>query len=142
MTYFTINELVSSATAARLGIDNTPSEEVIANLTALVDNVLDPLRIDYGAPIHVNSGYRCAALNAAVHGAKRSQHMSGQAADITTGNRHTNKELLMQLLSLKRFGILSFDQLIAEHCDRLGYPAWLHVSFVSHAKNRNLLLKT
>ena len=63
MKYFTIKELTRSTTAQLRGIDNTPSQQVIDNLTALVENVLDPLREAWGAPIHVNSGYRCAALN-------------------------------------------------------------------------------
>ena len=56
MKYFTINELCKSATANRLKIDNTPDKQVIANLTALVDNVLDPLRTAWKQPIIVTSG--------------------------------------------------------------------------------------
>ena len=68
MKYFTIEELTRSTTARQRGIDNTPSQQVIDNLTALVNNVLDPLRQAWGKPIHVNSGYRCPALNKAVGG--------------------------------------------------------------------------
>ena len=59
MKYFTIVELTKSATASRRGIDNTPSSTIKANLTELVDNILDPLREAWGAPIIVSSGYRC-----------------------------------------------------------------------------------
>ena len=41
MKYFSIEELIRSAKAKELGIDNTPTEDVIANLTMLVENVLD-----------------------------------------------------------------------------------------------------
>lgn len=44
MKYFTIKELCESETAERLGIDNTPSEEVVKNLTYFVEKILDPLR--------------------------------------------------------------------------------------------------
>ena len=87
MKYFTIKELTRSTTAQLRGIDNTPSQQVINNLTALVENVLDPLREAWGAPIHVNSGYRCPALNKAVSGVPASQHMLGEAADITAGSK-------------------------------------------------------
>lgn len=107
MKYFTIEELCQSTTADRKGIDNRCSNEIAANLTALVDNVLDPLRIWYGKPITVNSGYRCPALNKAVGGAATSQHMSGQAADIDTGDRQQNK-LLFEYIRKS----LPFDQLI------------------------------
>ena len=40
--------------------------EAKANAEALVDNVLDPARELLGEPIHVNSGFRCPAHNAAV----------------------------------------------------------------------------
>ena len=40
MKYFNYNELTKSATAARLGIDNTPSAAVKANLKAVVENIL------------------------------------------------------------------------------------------------------
>ena len=48
---------------------------------ALVD-LLERIRARVGKPVHVNSAYRCAAHNAAVHGAPNSQHLQGKAADI------------------------------------------------------------
>ena len=86
MKHFTLKEFVKSDTARRLGIDNTPSPQVEERLRQLVDYVLDPLREAYGKPIYVNSGYRCPALNRAVGGVAHSQHLTGEAADITGGN--------------------------------------------------------
>ena len=120
MKYFTIAELTRSTTAQLRGIDNTPSQQVIDNLTALVENVLDPLRQAWGAPIHVNSGYRCPALNKAVGGVPASQHMLGQAADITAGLRAKNQSLYRLLRQLN----LPVDQAINEHDFR-----WLHASY-------------
>ncbi|WP_456059335.1 D-Ala-D-Ala carboxypeptidase family metallohydrolase [Bacteroides clarus] len=131
MKYFTIEELCQSTTADRKGIDNRCSNEIAANLTALVDNVLDPLRIWYGKPITVNSGYRCPALNKAVGGAATSQHMSGQAADIDTGDRQQNK-LLFEYIRKS----LPFDQLIDE-----SNFAWVHISYRADRNNRNQVLK-
>lgn len=54
MKYFTIAELCKSETADRLGIDNRCKKEHVSNMTALVNNVLDPLREAYGKPIRVN----------------------------------------------------------------------------------------
>ena len=90
MKYFTIKELCRSPTADRKGIDNRCGSDIEANLTALEDYVLAPLREWYGKPIVVNSGYRCPALNKAVGGATTSQHMSGQAADLDKGDRQQN----------------------------------------------------
>ncbi|MGC7990856.1 D-Ala-D-Ala carboxypeptidase family metallohydrolase, partial [Salmonella enterica] len=83
MKYFTISELCNSVTAVKFGIDNTPGREVTDSLTALVNNILDPLRERYGKPIKVTSGYRSPKLNRVVRGAPNSQHMVGEAVDIT-----------------------------------------------------------
>ena len=131
MKHFTIAELCRSTTADRLGINNKCKLEHIDNLTALVNNVLDPLRDWYGKPLTVSSGYRCAALNKAVKGASNSQHMSGQAADIDTGDRQQNK-LLFDYIQKN----LPFDQLIDE-----SNFSWVHVSYRADGKNRNQVLK-
>lgn len=132
MKYFTIQELTASATAKRKGIDNTPDAKAVASMTALVANILDPLREAYGKPIVVTSGYRCPKLNRAVGGVARSQHTKGEAADIRTlsNRRWENEQLFKFIVQLK----LPFDQLIDEH----GY-SWIHVSF-SEGKNRRQVL--
>lgn len=122
MKYFTIKELTKSSTATRYGIDNTPSKDIEENLKALVENILDPLRHAWGAPIIVTSGYRCSKLNKKVGGATNSQHTLGQAADIRTvsDTREDNKKLynLIKILNLP------VDQCINEY----DYD-WIHVSF-------------
>lgn len=45
--------------------------------------MLDPARERLGKPIMVNSGYRCPLKNKAVGGVPNSQHLKGEAADIT-----------------------------------------------------------
>lgn len=130
MKYFTMKELTKSSTADKLGIDNTPTPEASVSLSNLVTHVLDPLREMYGKPITVNSGYRCPKLNAAVGGAKTSQHMRGEAADITAGSKTENKKLFELIRDN-----LPFDQLI----DESNY-SWMHVSYVSTSKNRKQIL--
>lgn len=133
MKYFTIKELTRSTTAELRGIDNTPSQQVIDNLTALVENVLDPLREAWGAPIHVNSGYRCAALNKAVGGVPTSQHILGEAADITVGTRAQNQRLYALLRQLD----LPVDQAINEHDFR-----WIHVSYGPRNRRRYFAIRS
>lgn len=140
MKYFTISELTKSATAKRLGIDNTADANIRANLTALVENVLDPLRARWGMPIIVTSGYRSTALNKAVGGAANSQHTKGEAADIRTvsDSRTDNMKLLRCLL---RSGIV-FDQIICEYPDAQGRPDWIHVSFNMAGNRKSKLTAT
>ena len=125
MKHFTLKELIRSATAQRLGINNTPPASAVEALHALVDNVLDPLRDAWGGPIWVNSGYRCAELNRLVGGTPYSQHQKGEAADITVGSRSANHRLLALIKRLD----LPVDQCIDEKGCR-----WIHVS---HRKGRN-----
>lgn len=129
MKHFTIGELCRSETAERRGIKNEPTEEVARNLTALVDNVLDPLREWYGKPIRVNSGYRCAELNRAVGGVATSQHMKGEAADIDVNDTRENRRLFTWIEEN-----CEFDQLLWENGG-----AWIHVSYRRNGKNRQMV---
>lgn len=119
MKYFSIKEMTKSNTATAKGINNTPDQTVTDNLTKLIETVLDPLREWYGKPIIVNSGYRCEALNKAIGGAKSSQHMLGEAADITVGSKEENEKLFDYIKDN-----LEFDQLINE-----SDFSWVHVSY-------------
>ena len=122
MKYFTLEELTATTT----GIKNVPTKAQASNLIALVENVLDPVRTLLGRPITVNSGYRNQMVNEKVKGAKTSQHLKGEAADLNCEN---NKRLF--ILIRDHF---TFDQLIDEY----NYK-WIHVSF-SQVHNRNQIL--
>ena len=98
MQYFTIQELTASATAERLAIDNTPPRAARKMLTILVEQLLDPIRRRYGAPIIVTSGYRCPALNTAVGGVANSHHIVGCAADIVGRKTPSNLPLYGEAL--------------------------------------------
>lgn len=129
--YFTIGELCASRVASARGIDNAPPPEGAVRLEALIENLLDPLRKLWGSPIWVNSGYRSKALNSAVGGAPNSQHLRGEAADITVGSRKANERLFELILQSG----LQFDQLI----DESGY-SWLHVSWTASPRRQVLHL--
>jgi len=130
---FVLSEFVKSATALRLGIDNTPSIHEINNLTLLCENVLQPLRDWYGKPITISSGYRCPALCEAVGSTKTSQHSKGEAVDIDT--LKDNLKLFEWIV-----GNLEFDQLIYEFgCEKA--PAWIHISYKENG-NRKQVLKS
>ena len=46
---FTLAELTKSQTAERKGINNTPNSEAIENLKMLADNILQPVRDEFGS---------------------------------------------------------------------------------------------
>lgn len=131
MKHFTLGELCASSTADAHGIRNVPSLQETGNLKALTDAVLDPLRDWWGKPIYVNSGYRSPQLNRMVGGAISSQHVKGEAADITAGSREANRKLFAYIREH-----LPYDQLIDEKdC------SWVHVSYRRDGKNRKQVLK-
>lgn len=130
MKYFSMSELTDSATARQLGIRNIPSAEAQANIVALTENVLDKAREAWGKPIIVNSGYRCPRLNKVVGGVSNSQHVTGEAADITTGTKYGNKWLFNYIRDN-----CDYDQLI----DERDYT-WVHVSYKRNGVNRRDVL--
>ena len=75
--YFALQEFTRTST----GLTNIPGPEELANLQALVDNVLHPARVALG-PIHINSGFRSVTVNRMVGGSKTSHHLRGMAADL------------------------------------------------------------
>ena len=128
---FTLEELIRSNTAERMGIDNVPKDEkVVENLRSLCLEVLQPLRDYVGAPVHINSGYRCPELNMAVGGVKNSQHCRGEAADIRIVSPKQGREWAAWIEDNCRF-----DQMLMER-NKNG-AVWLHVSCKRDAsKNR------
>lgn len=130
---FTYEEMIASSTAKRLKIDNTPSVKELANLRKLCQEVLQPIRDKYGKTITVTSGYRCPKLNRAVGGSTTSQHVFGQAADITLGTPALNKMLFNLILDMMNKKQIRVGQLIDEY----GYR-WIHVS-LPYTKVNNVL---
>ena len=132
--HFKLVEFTRSATAQARHIDNTPNEEQIKNLKFLCDNVLEPLREQFG-PIIIGSGFRCPALNTAVGGVKDSQHKSGEACDIHLPSIEVGKKYFE---FLKKLPI--FDQLIWERNNPRSNHYWIHVSVKRSGKNRKQVI--
>lgn len=129
---FSLEELTKSRKAEELGIDNTPGPVEVAALYALAVNVLQPLRDYMNSPVKVNSGYRSPALNSVLNGAQGSQHMNGEAADVTTADNAAAFYYIRNHLP--------FDQLIWEKGTSAA-PAWIHVSYKANGTNRGEVLR-
>jgi uncharacterized protein YcbK (DUF882 family) len=97
-----------------------------ANLTALLKAV-NVLRKAYGKPMHVTSGYRPAAINAKVGGAKRSAHLTCEAVDFADSEGKLKDWCMANLDLLIKAG------LYMEHPDAT--PGWCHVQ-TRPTKNR------
>ena len=130
---FTLQEFTKSQTAERRGIDNTPVEGHIENAKALFENVVQPVRDNFGVTV-INSGYRCGDLNYAIGGSNTSQHCKGQAVDIEcpgTPNYDVAKWIEENL---------EFDQLILEfYTPGIPDSGWVHVSYKSEDNRKGVL---
>lgn len=120
--HFRLSELLVSNTAKSKGLDNDPSPEVLANLKALCENVLEPLRAKLG-PIKINSGYRSDPVNKAVGGSTTSAHSYGLAADL-----HPPKGCKAMMQAILASGV-ALDQVIYER-------TWVHVGYL-HPKSKS-----
>lgn len=126
---FTLEELTQSDTATRLGINNTPSQDVISHLKITAAG-LEQVRKVLGYPMFVSSGYRSIALNKAVGGVATSAHVQGYAADFVCRKFGTP----MQIVNLLKKSGIKFDQCIEE-------GTWVHISF-SPAMRQQVLSAT
>lgn len=124
---FSYAEFEASPTAKARGIINVISTfEIRDAVRELTLTVLQPLRDAWGEPLHINSGYRCPKLNAAVGGVPTSQHTKGEAADI-----HADHPIRLAQLAYN-LG-LPYDQMII-------YPTFVHFSHKKGGPQRRQLL--
>jgi hypothetical protein len=123
-TNFSLNELTKSEVALRMDLDNTPGEAEIASLRLLAEKVLQPIRDHFGKGVKCNSGFRASAVNQAAGGAKTSDHVKGQAADIEIPGV-PNAELAQWIMDN-----LEYTQLILEfYTPGIPDSGWVHVSY-------------
>ena len=130
---FTLKELITSETARKRGIDNTPSFSQVLVLYNFVIVCLQPIRNMWGAPITITSGYRSPLLNKAVGGVDGSCHqclLGFAAADITVGSIADNK----RLFDMIRESSIPFVELIWEQGGR-----WIHIAWHADRNDRQIL---
>ena len=129
-THFSLKELTKSQEATRIGLTEQfePNEEIKQNLKTLCEKVLQPLRDALKSPINISSGYRCSKINKNIGGAKISQHVKGQAADLEfyENGKENNFRLAQEVLRSK----IIFDQMILEY-GTFEKPEWIHISYDS-----------
>ena len=125
-------EVTKSNTAIKKGIDNSLTEEHLANLKEIAEKVFQPIREHFNVSIGVSSGYRSNKLNHVIGGSSYSQHCFGEALDLDADiyGKVTNKQIFEFIRDH-----LDYDQLIEE----FNY-SWIHVSYKKEG-NRNMVLR-
>lgn len=127
--HFSLAEMVLSQEASRKGIDNTPTPEIIAALTATCQQA-EAVRGLLGVPMLVSSGYRSPALNAAIGGTINSAHCLGYAMDFICPAFGTPLDICRKIQAAGT----RVDQCIQE-------GDWCHISFAPTYRQEFLTAK-
>lgn len=128
--HFTLDELVASQTAARLGIDNTPPADIIERLRHLCLVALEPARTLLGnKAVTITSGFRCLAVNRAIGSGDTSAHVRGLAADFICPGFGTPLDICRAISQSD----IAFDQVIHE------FGSWCHLGLSATLPRRMLL---
>ena len=131
---FTLQELIYSDTAVRMGIDNKPNDETVENLKILCENILEPIRANFKAPVVVSSGYRSEAVCLAVGSSSKSQHIKGQAVDFEIFGI-PNKDVTDWIVQN-----LDYDQCILEFwTPNDPNSGWIHCSYNDSGNRKQYL---
>ena len=128
--HFTLEEMIVSPTAKRLGLSNTPTPEHIENMRYCCEKILEPVRAKFG-PVTINSSYRAPRVNQAVGGSKTSQHVNGQAIDFEV--KGVDNKTVADWVADN----LEFDQVILEFYTKGDKNSgWVHASIKKEGGNR------
>jgi len=127
--HFSLEELTHSNTAARLNIDNTPTVEIIDNLTFLAKE-LENVRTLLSHPMLINSGFRCHALNDHLGSNRTSKHTQGLACDFICPSFGNPRDICDTLIAAG----LDYDQIILE------FDRWVHIAFTEDNPRQQALI--
>ncbi len=118
--HFSLEEMTVSHNAARMGIDNTPPDDVLDNLKYTASKMEDVRTLLGGCPITINSAYRSLAVNK-LAGSKsdKSQHVRGEAVDFICPKFGNPREIVEAIIASN----IQYDQVILE------FNSWVHISF-------------
>jgi len=134
MREVSLKELLFSETATRLGIDNTPTDQILINLQTLIYEVIQPIINQFG-DIKITSGYRSPELSKVIGSSPSSQHCLGMAVDFEILGV-SNQEVSLWIVKN-----LEFDQCILEYWSPENpNSGWIHCSY-NKSNNRKMYLR-
>ena len=132
--HFKLSNFISSNTAVREGICNSPdNKEIINRIKEFCEEILEPLYkawyIETSTGFFLTSGYRNKELNNAVGGATNSAHSIGYGADLLPNN--TGKLYVFQkfVYNWLKNSNKNYDQYIDEK-NKKG-SRWVHIGYIN-----------
>lgn len=159
---FKMYEVAKSSTAQRLGIDNTPSDEVLERAEQVCIHILQPVRDHFGIPFSPSSWFRCEELEKVItqksfmrwcQRHRRNDYINGLFDDAWkiyfAIKSHPKGEAVdfelagvsnIELFEWCKTNIPEYDQLIAEFMKKDDESAgWIHGSY--SVINRNQIIE-
>ena len=133
--HISYKEATHSDYAQQFKIDNKPKTEHIKNMEVIAEKVFEPLREWVEGPIKVNSMFRSENLNRSIKGSPSSNHLTGNAIDLTTMGGKSNLDMFHYIKDN-----LDLHQLIWEF--GIEQPNWIHVSYKNKKDNKKEVLVT
>ena len=127
--HFSLEELTHSDTAVRLDIDNTPTVEVIDNLTFLSEK-LEDVRALLRNPMLVSSGFRSLILNRHLGSRDTSSHVKGLAVDFISPSFGNPEAIVKTIVESD----IQYDQILLE------FNRWVHLSFAKENPRKQALI--
>ena len=115
-SHFSLEELTHTE---QRGLDNTCPPELLPELLETA-KMMERIRSVLAVPVFVSSGYRSLAVNAAVGGSARSDHVKAMAVDFKAPQFGTPYQVCKLLAG--QMDSLGIGQVILE------YNRWIHVS--------------
>ncbi len=119
----TLEEMLKSGTADRLGIENKYTPEALVEMIRVANLVVQPARDYFNVPMKINSGYRSVELCEAVGSSKNSNHVKGGTVDLEAYRDVSNAELMQYVVNST-----PVREVIAEFWDTKDETAgWCHI---------------
>jgi zinc D-Ala-D-Ala carboxypeptidase len=131
--HITWGQAIDSNTAETKNIFNYFTPEQLVRLTALANNIYEPLCKQFGITIPINSFFRNKKVNLLVGGSPTSQHCANDGAAIDLDADKTGIITNKQLFDYIKDN-MEFDQLIMEN-------GWVHVSYRENNNRKQIIYK-
>jgi len=125
-----LDQFVATQHRQYLMEQSSPPAEVLMNAHRFAADIWEPI-INLIGMVHLNSGYRCHALNSDVKGSKNSYHMIGLAVDIMP-----TEMSILTAINLIINSNIPYDEIIFE------YRKWLHIQGARHGYAPRRLART
>lgn len=120
--HFSFEEMTRTTKPISNHITDANNFFIMFNLARLCSLILEPLRIELGKPIIINSGYRNKEVNLAVGGVSNSYHTKGLACDINTKSWTS-----LDFQKVSNWRLVNFD-IVQEY---INHDSYIHIALRS-----------